>query len=162
RIEEERRFLREVLVVAGDRDDGVVVLVARVAVAGAQGRPDTFHLPERDHRGAIVARDRRGIVRTAIIDHEDLVDYVPRAVAFHEVTRTSLVIVWSGAVVVLAGRVVAHLRAGRLRWARPRPDLSGDRLVIACVAMCGVVLLVTFVIAVVSPPNNWDSMVYHL
>jgi hypothetical protein len=82
--------------------------------------------------------------------------------SFHAVTRGAFVTVWALAVAGLAGRVASHLRARRLRWPRGRPSLAADRLAIVCASVCVGVLLVTLFIAIVAPPNSWDSMVYHL
>ena len=86
------------------------------------------------------------------------------ASALDAVARGVLTFVWAGFALVLVGALaiqrpwgLAGRAADSLRgWSR----LTGlDRLMAAIVA---VILAVTLLIALAAPPNNWDSMTYHM
>ena len=75
------------------------------------------------------------------------------------ITRLNLTIAWSAILVVL---LVVFVRRGRLPnwWSISEQPLSlAERLVLAGVA---VYVFVLFTVAVVSPPNNVDSLLYHM
>ena len=69
-------------------------------------------------------------------------------------------ICWGAQCALLAGLAVYLSRKRKVRRAPYRRSLEKSlKLLLLGV---GLILLVTFVIAVVSPPNNWDSMTYHM
>ncbi len=80
---------------------------------------------------------------------------------FTALTRTSLTLFW-GAVLVTA-LILFILKKPHFSIKPGRNDLFGSRwLNILAVLIPGGLLAVTFVIAVVAPPNNTDAMIYHM
>ncbi|MFA5206492.1 MAG: hypothetical protein WC708_19005, partial [Lentisphaeria bacterium] len=78
---------------------------------------------------------------------------------FHALTRGALLASWGGLVAVLA----AVLAAGLL-WRRPErgPAATFRGWTLALLLPLQLILLTVAVIAVMAPPNNWDSMAYHM
>jgi hypothetical protein len=85
---------------------------------------------------------------------------------FEALTFTSLLAAWSLAVIALA---FAFLRSGPLAWAPPRrlvqfrsaaAALIPEEWVLAAALV--IVGSATLLVALVCPPNNWDSQTYHL
>ena len=85
-----------------------------------------------------------------------------RAAPLAAVWSALLVVAWTAAVV--ARRRDRHAIAVRVdaRQAVLRRSESAPRDVLALVAGCGAFAAVTLVVAVLAPPNNWDSMTYHM
>jgi hypothetical protein len=85
---------------------------------------------------------------------------------FGAIAFASLLIGWSLAVILLA---LALLHAGRPAWT-PRAGLRRIRTAAAALipeewilaAALAIVGVPTLLLALVCPPNNWDSLVYHL
>lgn len=80
-------------------------------------------------------------------------------------------VAWALVCAALAGLAVVRRGTGRLdplwwrrRYARWHEDYPGatNCSVVVMVAVMAVVVLLTGIIAVASPPNNWDSLTYHL
>ncbi|HKS98997.1 MAG TPA: hypothetical protein VJT31_05640, partial [Rugosimonospora sp.] len=79
--------------------------------------------------------------------------------ALHLLTRTALVLLWS-VLVLLAAALLGYRRRAWLRAVVPTRGLGWpERAVLAGVA---VLVLAELVVALVSPPNNADSLSYHL
>lgn len=76
--------------------------------------------------------------------------------AFELIQRAPLLIAWI--TVAVAALVVVRLRPPSLRIRAFRPDL----IVVLCVAACVLVVAITAVTAIISPPNSADAMAYHL
>jgi len=74
-------------------------------------------------------------------------------------TRLGLEVVWVG-VLVVGWAVAFGQRHPAPNGSGALGTLSGERAVLVAVMTTFVVL--TFVIAVVAPPNNWDAMTYHM
>lgn len=51
-------------------------------------------------------------------------------------------------------------RASYTNWLRARTDYDGDKCISLLIVSC--VLFITLTVALVYPPNNWDSMTYHM
>jgi hypothetical protein len=73
---------------------------------------------------------------------------------FHAVAFWPLLIWWMVPTAVLAWKCWA--------WRPARPVLPGDWWVLAPVAATAVVLILIFIQAARTPPNNWDALTYHL
>ncbi len=87
-----------------------------------------------------------------------LVTFLTEGLSLLEVlNRPCLTAGWVVATIV-AGLLL--FRANKLRKTTPIPVLPLGDKVIACII--SVTLACTFIIAVVSPPNNWDSLTYHM
>ena len=78
RIQQTRDLLGAVLVVAGDDDDDIEALAAGHVEPLANGVADALDGAERQHVRAPGAGDLDGTVRRSVVDHQDLVDDVPR------------------------------------------------------------------------------------
>jgi len=83
---------------------------------------------------------------------------------FQAVTRTGLA---AGEAVVLTGVLAVWWRAGRpVVTARGVPvllrDLGREPIVLALGTIVGAALVYELVLVLVAPPNNWDSLTYHL
>jgi hypothetical protein len=66
---------------------------------------------------------------------------------------------WAALDLALLGWLVAQRRQLR-GWVRCAPALSLGEWIL--LGLCGILVAIAGLIAAVSPPSNWDSMVYHL
>jgi hypothetical protein len=72
-------------------------------------------------------------------------------------SRTAWELCWAATAVVVAIAIPRFHR--RFRDDGSGPEMPG--LSTSSVAIVGAILLLTLLVAVVTPPNNWDSMTYH-
>ncbi len=110
----------------------------------------------------VVGGLRLALVRAAVILGATAVGVVEALSAVHALTRPALVTVWCLVVVLAAGAAWWRYRrdGGRPGVELPWRDLGrGERLLV--VALAGLVLA-ELVVALMSPPNNYDSQTYHL
>lgn len=78
----------------------------------------------------------------------------------HALTRTGLTVWWLVTIVLIGSLLGWRARLRRLRTVRLRfPDGWADRFVLTGIL---VVLLATLVVAIVAPPQTWDSLNYHM
>src|SRR5579863_8904321 len=75
--------------------------------------------------------------------------------AFHALTRTPAVLFW------LVAASAIGLDAAR-RWRPLRFRFNPDPVVVLCTLGIGLILTLTAITALFSPPNSADAMAYHL
>jgi len=103
---------------------------------------------------------RRAFLSAAIVSGLLLAVMTEVLSLFNEVRYTSLAVCWG--VAVCAAAVYCLLRRRDLREWRKRWAHAGAMDCLLLGAALAVVLLPTLLIAVVCPPNNLDSMTYHM
>ncbi len=104
---------------------------------------------------------RAAIVQSAVVLGVFVVASIEGLSALGALRTAPLAVVWSALLVTAWTVVVVSPRreaAGAVS-ASPRRAATD---VLATVGVCVVFATVTLVIAVVAPPNNWDSMTYHM
>jgi len=110
-----------------------------------------------------VAGDLRlALVRAAVILGAAAAALVEALSAVRALTAPTLVVAWSLAMVPASAAALARYRRD---GGRPRLDLAWRKLTrgeqVMVVTLAGLILA-ELVVALVSPPNNYDSMTYHL
>ena len=87
---------------------------------------------------------------------------------FHFITRSSIITVWVISLVVVLGYISINwqiLQAQlkyHLQVSKTQHKNRNSRISILCGAAVGLILLISLIIALKSPPNNYDSMTYHM
>ena len=76
---------------------------------------------------------------------------------FHLLTSAGLAACWGGAVLLVFALNYRHLRPCRMTWKYPF-----SRIETGLICAMALIAIATLVTAVVAPPNNADSMAYHL
>lgn len=104
---------------------------------------------------------RSVLIRTAIIFFSYLVVTLELLSLFRGITRTGLILVWSGPIIgFMFWLRNVHKRNQVVRLPTIRvPKTFGDRILL--LGILGI-LIVTFIVAYIAPPQTWDSLTYHL
>jgi hypothetical protein len=103
----------------------------------------------------VIGAGRLAAIRAAVILGAGSVLLVEVLSAFHALTTPVLAAVWC--VIVAGAAAAAYRRRGKLKF--PRPE---GRVEWVLVGTLGALLLAELLLAVLSPPNNYDSQTYHL
>jgi hypothetical protein len=109
--------------------------------------------------GPVVAPIRLAVVRAAVTLAAAAVVAVEGLSAVRGLTAPAVVATW---VVLLGLALLAAWRRYRRDGAPARPDLTGWREQRVLTLTLAGLLLAELVLAIASPPNNWDSQTYHL
>ena len=79
--------------------------------------------------------------------------------AVHQLNFLSVILFWMGIIFILLVRITVNpTRRNPFHFPNFRLTLSEKILLAVIVIVCSVVILIAFV----APPNNWDSMTYHM
>jgi hypothetical protein len=108
---------------------------------------------------------RLGLVRLAVSFGLVVVAQCELLGLLRAFARGPLVVAWLAVGAVVGFRAARGRRGdGGLAWRpSPRPPpLSRDPVALFAIATIAVILLASLVTALLSPPNNWDVLIYHL